>query len=166
MTASLHAQKNFYDFSVKDINGDEFPLSQLKGKKVLVVNVASKCGFTKQYKGLQELYETYGGDDFEIIGFPANNFAKQEPGSNEEIAAFCQANYGVSFTMMSKISVKGKDQHPLYKWLTTQKENGVADSKVSWNFQKYMIDEEGNLVGHFSPQTKPKDKKLIAWISE
>jgi glutathione peroxidase len=158
------AQTSFYDFTVKDISGEDFPLLQLKGKKVLVVNTASKCGFTPQYEGLQDLFEKYGGDDFMIIGFPANNFAKQEPGSNEEIASFCQINYGVTFPMMSKISVKGADQHPLYRWLTLKSENGVEDSKVSWNFQKYLIDEEGQLVGHFAPTVKPGNKKVVRWI--
>jgi len=165
MTGTLNAQKSFHDFTVKDINGNEFSLSDLKGKKILVVNTASKCGLTPQYEGLQSLYEKYGGDDFEIIGFPANNFAKQEPGSNDEIAEFCSVNYGVTFPMMSKISVKGKDQHPLYKWLTSKKENGVEDSKVSWNFQKYMINEEGQLVGHFQPRTKPDHQDLVSWIT-
>lgn len=162
--AMVHAQTAFYDFTVKDIGGNDYPLSQLKGKKVLVVNTASKCGYTSQYEGLQELYEKYGSDDFMIIGFPANNFLKQEPGSNEEIANFCSINYGVSFPMMSKISVKGSDKHPLYTWLTSKAENGVEDSKVSWNFQKYMIDEEGRLVGHFSPKTKPDNEALVSWI--
>ena len=163
---TANAQTTFYDFTVEDINGKDYPLSQLKGKKVLVVNTASKCGFTPQYEGLQELYEKYGGDDFMIIGFPANNFAKQEPGSNEEIANFCQINYGVTFPMMSKISVKGDDQDPLYTWLTSKSENGVEKSKVSWNFQKYMIDEEGQLVGHFAPTVKPDSKKLVSWIED
>ena len=161
---TANAQTNFYDFTVKDINGKDYPLSQLKGKKVLVVNTASKCGHTPQYEGLQELYEKYGADDFMIIGFPANNFLKQEPGSNEEIASFCTINYGVTFPMMSKISVKGDDQHSLYKWLTLKSDNGLEDSKVSWNFQKYMIDEEGQLVGHFSPKTKPDNEELVSWI--
>ena len=161
---AANAQTTFYDFTVKDINGEDYPLSQLKGKKVLVVNTASKCGHTPQYEGLQELYEKYGTDDFMIIGFPANNFLKQEPGTNEEIASFCKLNYGVTFPMMSKISVKGDDQHQLYKWLTSKSENGVEDSDVSWNFQKYMIDEEGQLMGHFSPNTKPDNEELISWI--
>jgi len=164
MMGTGYAQTLFYDFTVKDITGKDYPLSQLKGKKVLVVNTASKCGFTPQYEGLQELYEKYGDDDFMIIGFPANNFFKQEPGSDEEIATFCSQNYGVTFPMMSKISVKGKDQHPLYRWLTSISENGVENSKVSWNFQKYMIDEEGKLVGNFSPKTKPDNEKLVSWI--
>lgn len=166
MMTNLSGQKNFHDFTVEDINGKEFPLSNLEGKKVLVVNTASKCGLTPQYEGLQELYEKYGGDDFVIIGFPANNFMKQEPGSNEEIASFCSINYGVSFPMMSKISVKGKNIHPLYSWLTKKSENGKENSKVSWNFQKYMIDEEGELVGHFSPQTKPTSEKIVSWITQ
>ena len=164
MMVTVNAQTTFYDFTVKDLSGKDYPLSQLKGKKVLVVNTASKCGFTPQYEGLQELYEKYGDDDFVIIGFPANNFLKQEPGSNEEIAEFCSINYGVSFPMMSKVSVKGKDQHSLYKWLTSKSDNGLENSKVSWNFQKYMIDEEGQLVGHFSPRTKPGNEKLVSWI--
>jgi len=164
LMGTAFAQTSFYDFAVNDISGEEYSFSQLKGKKVLVVNTASKCGLTPQYEGLQELYEKYGGDDFMIVGFPANNFAKQEPGSNEEIATFCQKNYGVTFPMMSKISVKGDDQHPLYKWLTSESENGLEDSEVTWNFQKYMIDEEGQLVGHFAPTVKPDSKKLITWI--
>lgn len=163
---TVAGQTSFYDFTVKDISGEDYPLSQLKGKKVLVVNTASKCGFTPQYEGLQELYKQYGGENFMIIGFPANNFAKQEPGTNEEIASFCRLNYGVSFPMMSKISVKGDDQHPLYTWLTSKSENGVENSKVSWNFQKYMIDEEGQLVGHFAPTVKPDSEKLLSWIEE
>ncbi len=157
-------QTTFYDFTVKDIDGKDYSLSQLQGKKVLVVNTASKCGFTPQYEGLQELYEKYGGDDFMIIGFPANNFLRQEPGSNEEIASFCSINYGVTFPMMSKISVKGKDQHPLYRWLTSKSENGLENSKVSWNFQKYMIDEKGQLVGYLSPKTSPDNEELVHWI--
>jgi len=164
MMVTVNAQTTFYDFTVEDISGQEYPLSQLKGKKVLVVNTASKCGYTPQYEGLQELYEKYGDDDFVIVGFPANNFLKQEPGSNEEIAEFCTLNYGVTFPMMSKISVKGDDKHPLYKWLTSESENGVEDSKVTWNFQKYMINEEGQLVGHFSPKTKPDNEDLVGWI--
>jgi glutathione peroxidase len=164
MMGTGYAQTSFYDFTVKDISGKDFPLSQLKGKKVLVVNTASKCGFTPQYEGLEELYEKYGGDNFMIIGFPANNFANQEPGSNKEIASFCKLNYGVTFPMMSKVSVKGDDQAPLYKWLTSKSENGVENSKVTWNFQKYMIDEKGQLVGHFAPTVKPDSEKLVSWI--
>ena len=163
---TLSGQQSFYDFTVMDIEGNEFPLAQLQGKKVLVVNTASKCGLTPQYEGLEELYEKYGGDDFVIIGFPSNDFASQEPGTNEEIATFCKMNYGVTFPMMSKISVKGEEQHPLYKWLTEASENGVEDSSVSWNFQKYMIDENGNLVGHVPPRKKPDCNEIVSWIKK
>lgn len=159
-------QKSFYDFKVKDINGNDFDLSKLKGKKVLVVNTASKCGFTPQYKQLESLFETYGGDKFAIIGFPANNFASQEPGTNQEIAEFCEKNYGVKFPMMSKISVKGDDMDPLYQWLTSKSKNGVLDSEVKWNFQKYLIDENGKLVETLESKVKPDDEKIISWITK
>jgi glutathione peroxidase len=160
------SQKSFYDFKVKDIEGKDFDLSSLKGKKVLVVNTASKCGLTPQYKQLQSVFEMYGGEKFAIIGFPANNFMKQEPGTEEEIAEFCEKNYGVTFQMMSKISVKGDDIHPLYKWLTSKNENGVMDSEVAWNFQKYLIDEKGNLVDMVAPKVKPDDDKILGWIKK
>ncbi|WP_339736727.1 glutathione peroxidase [uncultured Sunxiuqinia sp.] len=158
------SQTSLHDFKVQDIEGSDFDLSQLKGKKVLVVNTASKCGLTPQYELLQKLYDEYGGDEFTIIGFPANNFNEQEPGSNEEIAEFCERNYGVTFPMMSKISVKGDDMHPLYQWLTQKEKNGVSDSEVSWNFQKYMIDEKGHLVDYAEPKTKPNDEKIVNWV--
>ncbi len=154
----------FYDFKVPDIVGKEYSFSQLKGKKVMIVNTASKCGLTPQYEELQKLYEEYGGDGFVILGFPANNFANQEPGSNEEIQAFCNEKYEVSFPLMSKVSVKGKDQHPLYTWLTQKSLNGYADSEVSWNFQKYLIDEKGNLVKVVPPRTKPGDPVIVDWL--
>jgi glutathione peroxidase len=158
------AQKNFHSFMVNTLEGESFDLSSLKGKKVMVVNTASKCGLTPQYEALQAVWEKYGGDNFVIIGFPANNFMNQEPGSADEIRDFCTTNYGVSFPMMEKISVKGKNIHPLYKWLTEKSENGVMDSNVSWNFQKYLIDENGSLVEMFSPRTKPDDAEIISWI--
>ena len=161
---TITAQQSFYDFTVTDIDGKDYPLSQLKGKKVMVVNVASKCGYTKQYEQLQEVYKQYGGDDFVIIGFPANNFLKQEPGSDEEIKEFCSLNYGVTFPMMSKISVKGKDMYPLYEWLTKKEKNGVMDSKVKWNFQKYLISADGELEKKLSPGTTPDDAEIIEWI--
>lgn len=164
LTGIASAQKSFHDFTVEDIEGNKYELSSLKGKKVLVVNTASKCGLTPQYEQLQKVYETYGGDDFVIIGFPANNFMKQEPGTNEEIATFCQKNYGVTFPMMSKISVKGDDIHPLYKWLTSKSENGLMDSEVGWNFQKYLIDENGKLVDMVAPKVKPDDEKILSWV--
>ena len=159
-------KKTFHDFVVENIDGEEFDLSSLKGKKALIVNTASKCGFTKQYEGLQELYEKYGSEEFTIIGFPANNFANQEPGSDEQIKQFCSKNFGVTFPMMSKISVKGKNQHPVYQWLTKKEFNGKMDSKVKWNFQKYMIDEEGNLVDVAYSRTKPMDDKIVGWIKD
>ena len=167
MTINLNAQnkKIFYDFKVNTIDGKPFDLSTLKGKKVLVVNTASKCGFTPQYAQLEELYKKYGGDKFTIIGFPANNFMGQEPGDNEQIKTFCTVNYGVTFQMMSKISVKGKNIDPLYTWLTTKEENGVMDAPVKWNFQKFMIDENGNLVGMVPPGDKPNCDKIITWLT-
>lgn len=163
---TLSAQQSFYDFKVKDIDGKDYDLSQLKGKKVLVVNVASKCGYTKQYKQLQEVYQKYGGDDFVIIGFPANNFMWQEPGTDKEIKEFCSLNYNVTFPMMSKLSVKGNDMHPLYQWLTDKEKNGVLDSKVGWNFQKYLISKEGKLVKMLSTKVVPDDAEIIEWIEK
>lgn len=154
----------FYDFKVKTLEGGDFDFSSLKGKKVMIVNTASKCGNTPQYKDLEEIYEKYQGD-LVIIGFPANNFANQEPGSASDIRNFCTENYGVTFPMMEKISVKGDDMAPLYKWLTSKDKNGVMDSEVKWNFQKYLIDEKGNLVNVIDPKEKPSSEKVMAWIS-
>lgn len=162
----LSAQKSFYDFNVYDINGREFELAQLKGKKVLVVNTASKCALTPQYHDLEKLYREYGSKDFVVIGFPSNDFAGQEPGTNNEISSFCQTTYEISFPMMSKITVKGDSIHPVYKWLTRQSENELEDSRVSWNFQKYMIDEDGTLVGHIPPRKKPYCKEIISWLEK
>lgn len=156
--------KTFYDFKTKTIDGKEFDLSSLKGKKVMVVNTASKCGFTPQYKDLESLYKTYGGDKFVIIGFPANNFANQEPGTNTDIQNFCKLNYDVTFPMMSKISVKGADMDPIYQWLTKKELNGKMDSEVKWNFQKYLIDEQGNLVDVVDSKTLPGSENIIKWI--
>ena len=158
--------QTIYQFEVEDITGKAFPLSNLQGKKVMIVNTASKCGLTPQYKELEALYQQYKDKDFVIIGFPANNFLKQEPGTNEEIATFCQVNYGVSFPMMSKISVKGKDMHPLYQFLTQKSKNGVMDSKVSWNFQKYLIGKDGHLEKVIDPKILPNDPEVIQWINE
>ena len=156
--------KSIYDFKTKTINGKEFDLSSLKGKKIMIVNTASKCGFTPQYKDLEELYKTYGGDKFVIVGFPANNFGNQEPGTNDDIKSFCQLNYGVTFPMMSKISVKGADIDPIYQWLTRKDLNGKIDSEVKWNFQKYLIDEQGNLVDVFESKILPGSDKIVSWI--
>jgi glutathione peroxidase len=157
-------ETSFYQFKVNALNGSPYDLSQLKGKKVMVVNTASKCGFTPQYADLEALYQQYKDKGFVIIGFPANNFLHQEPGTNEEIAQFCQVNYGVSFPMMEKISVKGKDMHPLYQWLTQKALNGKLDSEVKWNFQKYLIDEQGNLVDVVYSKTNPQSDNIKAWI--
>ncbi len=162
---AMSQNKSFYNFTVTTIEGKEYSLSQLKGKKVMVVNTASKCGLTPQYEALEKLHKQYGSKNFVIIGFPANNFMGQEPGTNEEIKEFCSKNYGVTFPMMGKISVKGDDMHPLYQWLTQKKENGVLDANVTWNFQKFLIDEKGNLVESLSPRDKPDSDKVIAWIT-
>ena len=157
-------QKSFHDFTVETIAGETFDLSKLKGKKVMVVNTASKCGLTPQYEILEKLYREYRSKGFVIIGFPANNFMNQEPGTNSEIEDFCTQNYGVSFPMMAKISVKGKSIHPLYKWLTNKSENGVLDDNVSWNFQKFLVDENGKLVKSIAPRKKPDSPEIISWI--
>lgn len=153
-----------HDFKVEALDGSEFDLASLKGKKVMVVNTASKCGLTPQYEKLEAIYQEFKESDFTIIGFPANNFLSQEPGSNDEIAEFCKLNYGVSFPMMAKISVKGKDIHPVYQFLTEKSKNGFEDSKVKWNFQKYLINEEGKIDKVINPRTKPDDESVISWI--
>jgi glutathione peroxidase len=166
ITSAFAQTKSFHDFTVKTIDGEEISLSEFKGKKVLVVNTASKCGLTPQYEDLQKLYEKYGSDKFVIIGFPANNFMNQEPGSNSEIKQFCSSEYNVTFPMMAKISVKGDDMDPLYDWLTNKDLNGVMDSKVKWNFQKYMIDENGKFVDVAYPKTNPLDDQIVSWINK
>lgn len=166
MNAFTETFKTLHDFTVTTLEGEPFDMAQLKGKKVLIVNTASKCGNTPQYEGLQELYEKFGGEDFVIIGFPANNFLRQEPGTNGEIREFCTRNYGVTFPMMAKISVKGSDMHPLYQWLTQKELNGFKDSSVKWNFQKYLVDEEGKLVGIIPPKTKPLSGEISNWITK
>jgi glutathione peroxidase len=162
--AGFSQSKGFYDFKVKTLEGNDFDLSSLKGKKVMVVNTASKCGNTPQYKDLEEVYQKYQ-DVLVIIGFPANNFMNQEPGSAAEIRTFCTDKYGVTFPMMQKISVKGDDMHPLYKWLTSKKENGIMDSEVKWNFQKYLIDENGKLVDVVNPKEYPNSDRVLSWIT-
>ena len=160
----VSGQSSFYDFTVKDIDGKDFSLSQLKGKKVMVVNTASRCGLTPQYEDLEKLYKKYKDQNFEIIAFPSNDFMKQEPGTNSEIKDFCQKNYGVTFPVMSKIVVKGEEMHPLYKWLTTKELNGYEDSEVKWNFQKYLIDESGKIVNIIDPKNKPDTKVTLDWL--
>ncbi|WKW47658.1 glutathione peroxidase [Myroides sp. JBRI-B21084] len=157
-TSSIH------QFIVKDITGAEFNLADLRGKKVLIVNTASKCGLTPQFEQLEELYQKYKDQNFTIIGFPTNDFMSQDPGSNDEIAEFCKINYGVTFPMMSKIVVKGDTIEPLFKYLTTKAENGLDDFDVEWNFQKFLINEDGKLVKVISPRTLPTNDEIINWI--
>ena len=166
MSFAVFAQsvKSFHSFKTTTIDGKPYDLASLKGKKVLVVNTASKCGNTPQYEKLQALYDAYKTKNFVIIGFPANNFGGQEPGTNKEIQAFCTDNYKVTFPMMEKISVKGNDMDPIYKWLTSKAENGVMDAEITWNFQKFMIDENGKLVGVLAPKESPLSDKIVHWI--
>ncbi|PZO29120.1 MAG: glutathione peroxidase [Flavobacteriaceae bacterium] len=157
-------KQTIYQFKVTDLYGNEFDFASLKGKKILIVNTASECGLTPQYKDLEAIYGKYKEKNFVIVGFPANNFGAQEPGSNEQIAAFCQKNYGVTFPMMEKISVKGNDKHELYQFLTEKSKNGLQDSDVEWNFQKYLINENGELVKVLSPRVLPTDTEIVGWI--
>lgn len=162
--AFKQATKTLYDFKVTDIEGKEFDMAQLKGKKIMIVNTASECGFTPQYKELQELYSKYKDKNFIIVGFPANNFGGQEPGTNTEIKSFCSKNYGVGFPMMSKVSVKGDDMVPIYKWLQFKSENGVGDGEVKWNFHKFLIDESGHWVRSINSKTSPMNDEITKWI--
>lgn len=156
--------KNIYAIEAQTINGETVKLEKYKGKILLIVNTASKCGFTGQYDGLQKLYETYKDRGFVVLGFPSNDFMKQEPGSNEEIVSFCRLNYGVTFPMFGKISVKGDDQHPLYTYLTSKESNPEFDGKITWNFNKFLISSDGKVINRFGSRTKPDDKKLISAI--
>ncbi len=156
--------KSLYGYQVKDINGLDFNFESLRGKKIMIVNTASKCGFTKQFAALQEVYEKYKDQNFVIIGFPSNDFMNQDPGTDKEIMEFCSVNYGVTFPMMSKIKVTGKDKAPIYEFLTDEKLNGVMSSSVGWNFQKYLIDENGFLVKVINTKTEPDDPEIINWI--
>ncbi len=155
--------ESIYDIEINSLAGEPINLNDFKGKKILFINVASKCGFTPQYEDLQKLHEQYR-EDLVLIGVPCNQFGHQEPGSSDEIATFCEKNYGVTFLMTEKVDVKGDAQHPLYQWLTKAEKNGVEDSTVKWNFQKYMVDEEGRLLGVFSSRVKPFDEELISKI--
>ena len=157
------ASSNFYDLKAITIDGQEISFEQFKGKKVLIVNVASKCGYTYQYEGLQKLHEL-NGSKISILGFPANDFLFQERGSNEEIAEFCESNFGVTFQMFEKITTKGKKQSPVYHWLSNKKLNGWNDQKPSWNFCKYLIDEDGKLVAFFDSKVKPLSEEIVSLI--
>jgi glutathione peroxidase len=157
-------KETIYQFKVADLEGNQFDFSTLKGKKILIVNTASECGLTPQYEQLQDIFTTYKDKNLVIVGFPANNFGSQEPGTNKEIGAFCQKNYGVTFPMMAKISVKGNDMHPVYQFLTQKAKNGLQDSSVEWNFQKYLINENGELAKVISPRVLPTDAEIVNWI--
>jgi glutathione peroxidase len=160
--AGIAAAETVYDFTAETIDGQPKPLSAYKGQVLLIVNTASKCGFTKQYAGLEPLYEKYKDRGLVVLGFPANNFMGQEPGTNEEIQQFCSLKYNVTFPMFGKISVKGSDMHPLYAWLTAHP-NGAP---VSWNFNKFLIGRDGNLIAHFGSRTAPESEELIAAIEK
>jgi glutathione peroxidase len=155
-----------YDFVVKDIDGKDVQLSQYQGKVLLIVNVASKCGSTPQYEGLQKLYMQYKDKGLVVLGFPANNFKEQEPGSNEQIKEFCSTTYGVTFPMFSKISVKGDDIHPLYQYLTSGKDNSEFAGEISWNFNKFLVDPSGKVVARFATADKPESEKVISAIQQ
>ncbi|MEY3323702.1 MAG: hypothetical protein RL316_167 [Bacteroidota bacterium] len=157
------SEASIYQFSVPALDGNTIDFSAYKGKKILIVNTASKCGLTPQYEGLEQLYTQYK-NKLVIVGFPANNFMGQEPGSNEEINAFCKKNYGVSFPMAAKISVKGNDTHPLYKFLKEQAKAKKLDDPVSWNFGKFLLDEKGELIATFSPRTTPLSEEITSWL--
>ena len=164
LTETTPMQNSIYEFKMKDIDGKEVDFSTYKGKKLLLVNVASKCGYTPQYADLQELNEKYG-DKVTILAFPANNFGGQEPGTSEDIKEFCSANYGVTFQLFEKISVKGVDKHPLYRWLSDKNLNGWNNAEPSWNFCKYLINEKGDLVKFFPSSVKPLDNELVSLIN-
>lgn len=153
--------KDIYQFKVQGLEGDVIDFATFRGKKILVVNTASACGYTPQYKQLEELYEKYKGN-LVIVGFPANNFGGQEPGTNEEIKAFCQKNYGVTFPMAAKVSVKGDDIAPIYQWLTSKEKNGVLDAEIKWNFNKFLLDENGKLIAYFPTKVTPMSQEIIS----
>jgi|SRR5690554_3475305 len=157
-------EMSVYDFKVPAIETGEIDFNAYKGKKILIVNTASKCGYTKQYAQLEELYDTYK-DELVIVGFPANNFGGQEPGTNEEIASFCEKNYGVSFPMAEKVSVKGKDQHELFKWLTTT-DNPDFTGNIRWNFEKFLIDENGKLIHRFRSGAEPLGEEILGALGK
>ena len=163
MTAKLSAQKSIHEFSFETLSGDTVSFSEFKGKKILVVNTASECGFTHHYKGLQELHEKYG-DKLVVVGFPANNYGKQEPGSNEEIEVFCKKNYGVTFTMAAKVSVDRKDIHPIFEWLCEQ-ENEDFKGSIRWNFEKFILDENGTLINRFRTKTEPMSSDITKIVN-
>ncbi|MFN3950851.1 MAG: glutathione peroxidase [Thermaurantimonas sp.] len=164
-TVSQNSGQSFYDLKARTIDGKDFSFSTLKGKRVLIVNVASECGFTPQYKKLQSLFEQYKDKNFVILGFPCNDFGGQEPGSANDIKSFCEKNYGVTFQLMEKVSIKGSNPHPVYKWLTKKELNGKSDASVRWNFHKFLIDENGNWVADYGSMTDPLNDKIVAFAA-
>ena len=161
MAFTTSGTKSLHDFKAKTLEGADFDFASLKGKKVLIVNTASECGYTPQYKDLEALYEKYKSKNFVVIGFPCNDFGGQEPGTSKDIKAFCTKNYGVTFQMMEKVSIATS---PIYKWLTSKAENGVLDATVKWNFNKFLVDEKGHLVKYLPSNTKPMDTEITNWI--
>lgn len=149
----------FYDFSIQTLAGTPLDLGQFKGKKLMLVNVASECGLTPQYEALQEMYVELGASNFAIIGFPSNDFGAQEPGTADEIQSFCQVNYGVTFPLTEKIQVVGESKHPIYEWLTSE-----TGSEVTWNFQKFLVDENGKVIQSIAPSVLPNDEEILTWI--
>jgi len=162
MTLSLSAQ-SIHSFNVKSIDGSALNLAKFKGKKILIVNTASKCGYTPQYEALEKVYEQYK-DKLVILGFPCNQFGGQEPGTNEEIVAFCKKNYGVSFPLADKIDVKGENTAPIYQWLTQKAKNGVLDASISWNFNKFLLDENGKMIAYFPSNVKPDSDAILSYL--
>ena len=162
--AFLVAATSIYDFKVPGLEGGQVDFSKFKGKKILIVNTASECGYTPQYADLQKLYEAHKSN-LVIVGFPANNFGGQEPGTNTEIKEFCKKNYGVTFPMADKVSVKGDDIHPLFKWLTTKSENGVTDAEIKWNFTKFLLDEKGKLIAVFPSKVNPNSEEITKYLN-
>jgi glutathione peroxidase len=156
----------FHALTANDIHGNPVKMAQFAGKKLMVVNTASECGYTPQYKGLQELYDTYKDKGLVVIGFPCNDFGGQEPGSASEIEQFCQKNYGVTFPLMEKVRIKGNDPSPVYKWLTRKAENGAMDAEVKWNFHKFLIDEQGHLVKVLGSGIGPNDDEVLSWLKD
>lgn len=164
LSAGLLFISTLYDFKVPGLDGSTIDFSKYKGKKVLIVNTASECGYTPQYADLQKLSEAHKSN-LVIVGFPANNFGGQEPGSNTEIKEFCKKNYGVSFPMAGKVSVKGDDIHPIFKWLTTKSENGVMDAEIKWNFTKFLLDEKGKLIAVFPSKVNPNSEEITKYLN-
>ncbi len=161
--SSSEPMESFYNLEALTLDGEKFDFESLRGKRVLIVNTASKCGFTRQYEGLEKLNQDTRADDFVILGFPCNGFGGQEPGTAEDITNFCSKNYGVSFEMMDKIDVYGKNQHPVYQWLCDATKNGSSDNKVMWNFHKFLVDESGKLVSSLRSGVDPMDEAILSF---